>query len=118
MKRVLIQLPAYLLCLLFFIFDADASETLFASSSMGADEWIFITNNGSIADEWWIITENIEIADIIITAKASKNIKWIYFQDSPTAADKWVIITNIGSTADKWVYVEDDALRDRLLGEK
>jgi hypothetical protein len=94
-----------------------ASETKYATDSpIGADEWVYIAGSGIGADEWWIITDNITIADIVITSKASTNVKWIYFSDSPIGADKWVMITNDGIAANKWVYIEDEHLKKRLLG--
>lgn len=98
---------------------AHATEVKYATDSpKGADEWIYITENGQAADEWWIITENINAADLVLTSKADKNLKWIYFTDSPKSADRWVIITNTGKAADKWVFIEDESLKRYILDHK
>jgi len=80
-------------------------------------DWYYINKTGTFSDEIWYFTSNRSIADVEIDDCSIISATWWYFDDSASTVSKWVWVTQSPSIADRIIYISDDKLKRKLLGE-
>jgi len=79
-------------------------------------DWYYINQSGTTSDEIWYFTSDKSIADVELDDCSIVSATWWYFDQSASMASKWVWVTQNPSIADRIIYISDDKLKRKLLG--